>query len=83
MSVPALRAVLAAPEEAGDRGTRPAGGDLEVAGHHMNKRHWITLGPGDAIDKKLVKELVELYRLVVANLPKSRRPVDPAQFGTV
>lgn len=41
------------------------------------------LPPGDSIDKKLVKELVtESYRLVVANLPKSRQPVDPARFGT-
>ncbi|QKW38007.1 MmcQ/YjbR family DNA-binding protein [Actinomadura sp. NAK00032] len=52
-------------------------------GYHMNKRHWITLSPGDSIDKRLVEELVtESYRLVVANLPKSRRPVDPARFGT-
>ncbi|MFI0349994.1 MmcQ/YjbR family DNA-binding protein [Actinomadura sp. 9N407] len=52
-------------------------------GYHMNKRHWITLAPGDSIDKMLVKDLVtESYRLVVGNLPKSRRPVDPAGFGT-
>ncbi|MFB4320543.1 MmcQ/YjbR family DNA-binding protein [Actinomadura sp. 21ATH] len=52
-------------------------------GYHMNKRHWITLAPGDSLDKKLVRELVtESYRLVVANLPKARRPVDPARFGT-
>ncbi len=52
-------------------------------GYHMNKRHWITLAPGDSLDEKLVQELVtESYRLAVGNLPKSRRPVDPARFGT-
>ncbi|GGQ35736.1 MmcQ/YjbR family DNA-binding protein [Streptosporangium pseudovulgare] len=52
-------------------------------GYHMNKRHWITLAPGDSLDEKLVKDLVtESYRLVVAKLPKSRRPVDAARFGT-
>ncbi|WP_435112553.1 MmcQ/YjbR family DNA-binding protein [Nocardiopsis synnemataformans] len=45
-------------------------------GYHMNKRHWITLSPGDSIDKKLIRELVaESYRLVVDNLPRSSRPV--------
>src|SRR5436190_9104787 len=35
-------------------------------GYHMNKKHWITLQGGHAIDQKLVKELVtESYRLVV------------------
>jgi len=49
-----------------------------VAGYHMNKRHWITLAPGDLLDKKLVEELViESYRLVLATLPISRRPIDP------
>jgi predicted DNA-binding protein (MmcQ/YjbR family) len=52
-------------------------------GHHMNKRHWITLAPGDSIDTKLVKDLVtESYRLVVDKLPTSPRPVDPAQLDT-
>ena len=53
-----------------------------TAGYHMNKKHWITLEGGDAIDKKLVKELVtESYRLVVSHLPKSQQPVDPHTFG--
>ncbi|MGI5121771.1 MmcQ/YjbR family DNA-binding protein [Marinactinospora thermotolerans] len=51
-------------------------------GYHMNKRHWITLAPGGSIDERLVEELVtDSYRLVLANLPKARRPVDPAVFG--
>ncbi|GAB3460297.1 MmcQ/YjbR family DNA-binding protein [Streptomonospora sediminis] len=53
-----------------------------TAGYHMNKRHWITLAPGDSIDTKLVEELVtESYRLVLATLPRSRRPIDPEAVG--
>ncbi|WDV55354.1 MmcQ/YjbR family DNA-binding protein [Streptomyces coeruleorubidus] len=51
-------------------------------GYHMNKKHWITLEGGDAIDKKLVRELVtESYLLVVGRLPKARQPVDPHTYG--
>ncbi len=53
-----------------------------TAGYHMNKRHWITLAPGDSIDEKLVEELViESYRFVLHTLPRSRRPVDPETVG--
>lgn len=51
-------------------------------GYHMNKRHWITLSPGGSIAKGLVDELVtESYLLVVENLPRTERPVDPETFG--
>ena len=51
-------------------------------GYHMNKRHWITLRPGGQLQKRLVEELVtESYLLVVENLPRAGRPVDPATFG--
>lgn len=51
-------------------------------GYHMNKRHWITVAPGGAIDPLLVDDLVtESYLLVVENLPRDRRPVDPHTFG--
>lgn len=51
-------------------------------GDHMNKRHWITLSPGGGLHQPLVEELVtESYLLVVENLPRARRPVDPATFG--
>ncbi|WP_369173425.1 MmcQ/YjbR family DNA-binding protein [Streptomyces sp. R28] len=51
-------------------------------GYHMNKKHWITLEGGDAIDEELVKELVtESYRLVVGRLRKSQQPVDPHTYG--
>jgi predicted DNA-binding protein (MmcQ/YjbR family) len=51
-------------------------------GYHMNKKHWITLESGEGVDKKLVEELViDSYRLVVAQLPKAERPVDPHIYG--
>ena len=51
-------------------------------GYHMNKKHWITLKPGGSIDCQLVQELVtESYRLVVAGLPKAKRPIDPETFA--
>ncbi|MFF4013972.1 MmcQ/YjbR family DNA-binding protein [Streptomyces sp. NPDC001843] len=51
-------------------------------GYHMNKKHWITLHGGDAIDHGLVEELVtDSYRLVVAGLPKARQPVDPRSYA--
>ncbi|MCO1580961.1 MmcQ/YjbR family DNA-binding protein [Crossiella sp. SN42] len=51
-------------------------------GYHMNKKHWITVEGGDAVDEELVGELVtESYRLVVGGLPKSQRPVDPHTYG--
>ncbi|MFC9551630.1 MmcQ/YjbR family DNA-binding protein [Rhodococcus sp. NPDC056960] len=60
---------------------RSAHADI-TPGYHMNKRHWITLSPGESIDKALVNELVtESYLLVVENLPRTERPVDPATFG--
>lgn len=47
-------------------------------GWHMNKRHWITLSPGDGIDETLVEDLVaNAYDLVVAGLPRAKRPLDP------
>ncbi len=51
-------------------------------GYHMNKQHWITLHPGGSLPPSLVEDLVtESYLLVVENLPRAQRPVDPASFG--
>jgi predicted DNA-binding protein (MmcQ/YjbR family) len=48
----------------------------------MNKQHWITLHPGGHLQKRFVDDLVtESYLLVVENLPRAKRPVDPATFG--
>lgn len=53
-----------------------------AVGYHMNKRHWITVHPGDDIDGALVDDLVtEAYLLVLEkNVPKSQWLVDPAAF---
>ena len=51
-------------------------------GWHMNKRHWITVRPGDDVQADLLDDLVtESYLLVVEGLPRARRPVDPATFA--
>lgn len=56
-------------------------------GYHMNKQHWITLHPDGSGDQGLAGDLVEelvteSYRLVVKNLPRADRPIDPAAFGS-
>lgn len=51
-------------------------------GHHMNKKHWITLNSGGDLQQVLVNDLVtESYLLVVENLPRAKRPVDPEIFS--
>jgi predicted DNA-binding protein (MmcQ/YjbR family) len=51
-------------------------------GWHMDKRHWITLSPGDGLDEALVEDLVgNAYDLVVAGLPRAKRPYDPTRGG--
>jgi predicted DNA-binding protein (MmcQ/YjbR family) len=50
-------------------------------GYHMNKRHWITLTPGDGLGEEFVRELVtDSYLLVVEGLPRAQRPVEPHTF---
>ncbi|WP_029117495.1 MmcQ/YjbR family DNA-binding protein [Mycobacterium sp. URHB0044] len=47
-------------------------------GYHMNKRHWISICPGERITADLVEDLiVNAYHLVVAGLPRKRRPAPP------
>jgi predicted DNA-binding protein (MmcQ/YjbR family) len=54
--------------------------DEITPGWHMNKRHWITLSPGAGIDETLVEDLVaNAYDLVVAGLPRAKRPIDPVR----
>lgn len=51
-------------------------------GYHMNKRHWITVRPGGELDSAMLTDLVtESYLLVVENLPRAERPVNPETFG--
>lgn len=50
-------------------------------GYHMNKKHWITIAPGEGVTVGLVCELVkQSYALVVATLPKREQPVDPRSY---
>lgn len=61
---------------------RPEDGELHRviydsihAGWHMNKRHWISIYPGEQITEGLVKQLVEeSYDRVVEGMPKRLRP---------
>lgn len=40
-------------------------------GYHMNKKHWISVAPGDDISLSLLEELVaDSWNLVVNGLPK-------------
>lgn len=40
-------------------------------GYHMNKKHWNTIDISDAVDSKLLKQLVDdSYQLVYDKLPK-------------
>jgi predicted DNA-binding protein (MmcQ/YjbR family) len=44
-------------------------------GYHLNKRHWNTITLDGSLDDQMVADLlVDSYDLVVASLPKSRRP---------
>jgi predicted DNA-binding protein (MmcQ/YjbR family) len=46
-----------------------------VPGYHTNKEHWNTVTTGDDVPDEKVLQLVDLsYDLVVAGLPKSKRP---------
>ena len=50
-------------------------------GYNMNKKHWITIAPGEAVTVGLVRELVkQSYALVVETLPKREQPVDPRSY---
>lgn len=44
-------------------------------GRYLDKRHWISLGAGQGITKRLINDAVEhSYDLVVDGLSQSRRP---------
>lgn len=44
-------------------------------GYHMNKKHWNTVTLDDSIPSELITEWIDhSYNLVVATLPKRRRP---------
>jgi predicted DNA-binding protein (MmcQ/YjbR family) len=44
-------------------------------GRYLDKRHWISLGPGPGITERLITDAVEdSYDLVVERLPQRDRP---------
>ena len=46
-----------------------------TAGYHMNKRHWITVYPGNTLSEGVIQQLVEdSYQQVISGIPASRRP---------
>ncbi|ACF14655.1 protein of unknown function DUF419 [Chloroherpeton thalassium ATCC 35110] len=48
--------------------------DAISPGHHMNKKHWITVATKTNIPNNLLKELIQnSYHLVVQNIPKKLR----------
>ena len=49
--------------------------DWIIPGYHMNKRHWVTVTLDERADAELVRDLVvNSYDLVVAGLPRAKRP---------
>lgn len=50
-------------------------------GYHLNKRHWNTVEIDGSIDDQTVRDLIEdSYDLVVAGLPKSKRPYSADRY---
>ncbi len=46
-----------------------------VPGYHLNKRHWNTVTLDGSLSDRMVDDLLaDSYDLVVASLPKARRP---------
>ncbi|MFB9728841.1 MmcQ/YjbR family DNA-binding protein [Haloechinothrix salitolerans] len=46
-----------------------------VPGYHLNKRHWNTVTLDGSVPDQLVRDMIEdSYDLVVASLPKAKRP---------
>jgi predicted DNA-binding protein (MmcQ/YjbR family) len=46
-----------------------------VPGYHLNKRHWNTITLDSSLPDQMVTDLLgDSYDLVVASLPKARRP---------
>jgi len=46
-----------------------------LPGYHMNKRHWNTVVLDGTVPEEALRAMIdESYRLVVAGLPKAKRP---------
>ena len=49
-----------------------------IPGYHLNKRHWNTVIIDGSLPGRMIGDMVEdSYDLVVSQLPKVRRPVQP------
>lgn len=47
-----------------------------IPGYHLNKRHWNTVMLGGSLREQTVRDMIEdSYDLVVASLPRVRRPL--------
>ncbi|SFS74123.1 MmcQ/YjbR family DNA-binding protein [Saccharopolyspora flava] len=55
-----------------------------TTGYHLNKRHWISVWPGEEVDDDLLRDLVKnSYLLVADSIPRSRRPLtSEVRFST-
>jgi predicted DNA-binding protein (MmcQ/YjbR family) len=57
---------------------RPAAGTAHPAiapGYHLSKRHWNTVTLDGSLTDQMVSEMIsDSYELVVASLPKARKP---------
>ena len=50
-------------------------------GYHLNKRHWNTITLDGSLPDQMVTDLLgDSYDLVVASLPKARRPACPVRW---
>ncbi|QPK80689.1 MmcQ/YjbR family DNA-binding protein [Schaalia sp. ZJ405] len=50
-------------------------------GYHMNKTHWISITAGDDMSAQFVRELItDSYALIVAALPRAKRPYLSAPY---
>lgn len=58
---------------------RERGHSSITPGRYLDKRHWISVGPGPGITERLITDAVEdSYDLVVDRLPHDKRPPGPA-----
>ena len=65
-----------APRRRARRKIRTAGRKIRsVRGYHLNKRHWNTVTLDGSLPDQMVTDMLgDSYDLVVASLPKARRP---------
>src|SRR5215475_14013237 len=77
---PGRRSAATEPQvRAGTRGPVAGGLPGHRPGYHLNKRHWNTVTLDGSLPDQMVTDLLgDSYDLVVASLPRARRPAGPA-----